>query len=169
MLDVGTGSGAIAVSLAHFRPQARVHAVDASPAAVEVARENARRLLGDDAARVTFELARDWGTYQAVPSVVTANLPYVSTGDVAELPPSVRDFEPLLALDGGADGLDCYRRLFSAAPTRLPRGASLLLECDPRQIETLTRLAIQALPGAHVTEWPNLSGAARVLEVRRRS
>jgi release factor glutamine methyltransferase len=135
--DVGTGSGAIVVALAKQRPDATVFAVDVSPDALAVARANAAR----HGVAITF-LEGDLDTplrAHAPYDLVTANLPYVRTGDIAGLAPEVRA-EPTLALDGGADGLDLVRRLVAAAPALLVPGGALVLEIGAGQAEETARL-----------------------------
>lgn len=126
ILDVGTGSGAIAIALAHELPTAAVTAVDISTEALAVAAENAR---GNGVeGRVSF-LQADLGALPVGPyDLVVANPPYIPAGDLAGLMPEVRDFEPHLALNGGGDGLDCYRRLMPAAAACLKSSGWLLLE-----------------------------------------
>ena len=125
MLDLGTGSGAIALSIAHARPGAEITAVDISEAALEVARENAQRL---GVANVHF-LHSDW--FSALDrqryDLIVSNPPYVPAGDKHLSQGDVR-FEPLPALASGADGLDDIRRIVSQAGDYLERGAWLLLE-----------------------------------------
>jgi release factor glutamine methyltransferase len=126
ILDVGTGSGAIAIALAHELPAATVVAMDVSAEALAVAAENAR---GNGVeGRVSF-LQADMGTLPGGPyDLIVANPPYISEAEVVELMPEVRDFEPHLAVIGGRDGLDCYRRLLPAAAACLKPGGWLLLE-----------------------------------------
>ena len=135
--DVGTGSGALAVTLAKLRAGAAVFASDVSPAALEVARANAER----HAAAVTFvEGDLDAPLAAHAPfSLIVANLPYIPTGELASLPPDVRS-EPALALDGGADGLDLVRRLVAAAPALLSPGGALALEIGAGQAEATSAL-----------------------------
>lgn len=122
--DIGTGSGAIAVAVAHLLPEAQVVAVDVSAAALAVAEENARR--NGVAGRVRFRLgdlaaplAEEGGRFAAILS----NPPYIPEGDIPGLMPEVRDWEPRLALAGGQDGLAFFRRLArEAAPLLLPGG-----------------------------------------------
>jgi release factor glutamine methyltransferase len=125
VLDLGTGSGAIALSIAHFRPDAVVVAVDASEAALEVARENAQRL---GIANIRFLLS-DW--FSALDrqrfDLIVSNPPYVAAGDVHLTQGDVR-FEPLSALTSGAEGLDDIRSIVSRAEAYLEHGAWLLLE-----------------------------------------
>jgi release factor glutamine methyltransferase len=136
-LDLGTGSGALAIALALGRPGARVTAVDLSPGALEVARANAEAL----GAAVTF-LAGD--LYQPLPAdarfqVIVSNPPYVPSGELPGLQREVRR-EPLLALDGGADGLDLLRRVVAGAPARLEAGGALLVEMHESHLEALPAL-----------------------------
>ena len=135
--DVGTGSGALAVTLAKLRADAAVFASDVSPAALDVARANAER----HAATVTFvEGDLDAPLAAHAPfSLIVANLPYVPSGDLASLPADVRS-EPTLALDGGADGLDLVRRLVTAAPALLSPGGALALEIGAGQAAATSAL-----------------------------
>jgi release factor glutamine methyltransferase len=139
--DVGTGSGAIAVTLAKQRPDAAVFATDLSPDALAVARANAERhgvaitfLEGDLEAPLAPHAPLD---------LVAANLPYVPAGDLAALAPEVRA-EPALALDGGPDGLALVRRLVAAAPALLSRGGALVLEVGIGQAQDAARLCAEA-------------------------
>lgn len=140
-LDVGTGSGAIAVTLAAELPRVRVVAVDCIPGALAIARENARRHRV--AGRMRF-LCGD--AYSALKSgarfdVVVSNPPYVSDSEWESLPREVRDFEPAAALRGGADGLDLIRRLVREGSGFLSPGGELWLEIGETQGE-----AVRALP-----------------------
>lgn len=143
IIDVGTGSGAVAVSLATFLPDTQIYATDISAQALEVAQKNASRHQVRE--RVAFcrgdllEPLRGLGLEGRV-DVVTANLPYVPTGELPELMPDVRLYEPALALDGGIDGLDLYRRLIPAAREFLAPRGHLLMEITPGQGDILLRL-----------------------------
>ena len=136
-LDLGTGSGCIAVSLALGRAGARVTAVDASPDALAVARENGAAL----GATVEWLLG---DLYDAVPAgrrfdVVVSNPPYVPSGELAGLAREVRR-EPALALDGGPDGLDVLRRVVAGAPSHLLPGGALLVEIHESHADSVPRL-----------------------------
>ena len=124
MLDIGTGSGALAVSIALARPKAHVTAVDVSVDALCVARENARA-LGVDVRMAQSDL------FAALPGerfdVIVSNPPYIETGELEGLQREVRR-EPRLALDGGADGLDFYRRIVRELPAHLMPGGTALFE-----------------------------------------
>jgi release factor glutamine methyltransferase len=139
--DVGTGSGAIAVTLAKTRPDATVFATDISPDALAVARTNAER----HGVTITFlEGNLEAPLIALAPfDLITANLPYVPTGDIAALAPEVRA-EPVGALDGGADGLDLVRRMITAAPALLAPGGALVLEVGAGQAQATARLCESA-------------------------
>ncbi len=128
ILDIGTGSGCIAVAVAARCPKAKVTAVDISSAALEVARSNATRhgladrivfLHGD----VFVPLLQD-----ARFDLIVSNPPYIPTAEIARLEPEVRDYEPRVALDGGGDGLVFGRRLAAEAPAHLESGGWLAVE-----------------------------------------
>ena len=125
VLDLGTGSGAIALSIAHSRPDVAVTAVDASEAALEVARENAQRL---GIANVRF-LQSDWFSALAGQrfDLIVSNPPYIAAGDAHLTQGDVR-FEPMSALASGVDGLDDIRSIAGQAGAYLEHGAWLLLE-----------------------------------------
>jgi release factor glutamine methyltransferase len=135
--DVGTGSGALAVTLALRLPGARVMATDVSAAALAVARRNAAR----HGARVEFVRA-DLATALSGPfDLVVSNPPYIPDDDIEALQPEVRDHEPRLALAGGADGLDAYRRLFADAPRVLAPGGHLVCELGVGQADAARAIA----------------------------
>jgi release factor glutamine methyltransferase len=131
LLDVGTGSGALAVALAHERPALAVTAIDVSPLGLALAAENARD--NGVAERIRF-LQQDLRRLPDGPfDLVVANPPYIPTGELPTLMPEVRDHEPQLALDGGRDGLDAYRVLAAQADTVLAPGGWLLVEVGSGQ------------------------------------
>lgn len=125
VLDIGVGSGCVTVALATALSQADIFGVDSSPEALALARKNA----GLHGARVTLLCG---SLFEPFPGqtfdLIVSNPPYIPTADVASLQPEVREFEPRSALDGGADGLDFYRLIISAAPDHLTSGGWLLLE-----------------------------------------
>jgi release factor glutamine methyltransferase len=141
VLELGTGSGAISIALAHEREQWRFWASDISSEALDVARENARRLLGTDKIEFVrgswFEpFARQKGCFD----LVIANPPYVPADDLAGLEPEVRQFEPRAALDGGAEGLDCLRHIIQTAPDYLKPSGWLILEMGYDQADAVKAL-----------------------------
>jgi release factor glutamine methyltransferase len=138
MLDLCTGSGCVAIAVARQRPTACVFATDVSAGAIEVARDNAQRL---GAYNVAFSVGDLYAPVEGRRfDVVTANAPYIATGEIATLQPDVRDFEPRLALDGGPDGLDVVRRIVEGAPAHLVAGGVLALEIGAGQAPATAEL-----------------------------
>jgi release factor glutamine methyltransferase len=142
IVDVGTGSGAIAIALAHHLPQAHITAVDLSPAALAVAAANAERHQLTSCIRFL-----ESNLLEALPSgetfdAIVSNPPYVSTADRHTLHPQVRDHEPATALFAGTDGLAIYRRLIPQAHTALKPNGLLALEiCQGQRDEIAALLA----------------------------
>jgi release factor glutamine methyltransferase len=132
-VDVGTGSGAVALACLSGHPSARFHAIDVSPAALAVARSNAEALKL--AGRVEFHEGDLLAPIAALGpfDAILSNPPYIPTAMVGLLEPGVRDFEPHLALDGGADGLEIVRRLVAQAVPLLAPGGALMLEIGSSQ------------------------------------
>lgn len=157
VLDIGTGSGALAVSMALAIPDARVTAVDISPDALAVACENGAR-LGAHVSWVQGDLfsALDGQRFD----VIVSNPPYIPTGELAQLQWEVRS-EPKLALDGGADGLDFYRRIVDGLATHLNPGGALLLEVGDGQAADVAAL----LDGrfSHIEILRDLAGLERTV------
>lgn len=162
VVDVGTGSGALAVTLAALCPRAVVYAVDASHAALEVARRNAAAHQADV---VFFEgdLLRPIHERQMQVDMIMANLPYIPSQLVSQL--AVSRYEPHLALDGGADGLMLVRRLLEQAPALCRPGARLLLEIAYDQGAAAVQLARNAFPLAQVQLLKDYAGHDRVVEI----
>jgi release factor glutamine methyltransferase len=140
LVDVGTGSGCLAVCLAREFPASRVIATDISPAALSIAARNAERHgVGD---RVEFRQTSLLDGVTGPAALVVSNPPYIPSGDISGLPPEVRVWEPLQALDGGPDGLDIVRALLAAAPRVLAPGGWLIMEFGYGQregVESLVR------------------------------
>ena len=160
--DVGTGSGCLAILLAHRYPRARIDAIDVSPAALAVARINVARHRV--AGRVTLHRS---DVFAAVPPVrydlIVANPPYEPSAVMKTLPPEFRK-EPRLALDGGRDGLAVIRRLLAQAPARLADGGLLLIEVGG------LRAAMETAFGALRLRWlPTQDGADCVCAIEART
>jgi len=160
--DIGTGSGAIAVSLAVHGPDLTIYAVDTSPDALAVAQANASALLPDAARPINFLHGDLLAPLPAPVDIIAANLPYVAAGDRATLAPTVRDHEPSAALFSGPDGLDHIRRLLAAAPGHLRPGGVILLEMGREQGAAIADLATDLLPGSHTEIRPDLAGHDRL-------
>ena len=162
VIDVGTGSGALALALAAHTPPDRVRLVagDVSPDALAVAGANAARLGLTE--RVTFVQSDLLLCIDARARLIVANLPYVARAAWAELAPDISAYEPHLALDGGADGLDLFRRFFAQAPAHLAPGGALLLEIGWQQAAAVRFLAQAAFPHAQVDIVQDLAGQDRV-------
>ncbi|MDB5083261.1 MAG: prmC [Bacilli bacterium] len=164
-VDIGTGSGAIAITLALERPDVEMHAVDLSPQALEVARLNARRLQ----ASVHFwqgDLLQPIRQAQIGPvQLVVSNPPYIPTGDIAGLQSEVTDFEPHLALDGGVEGLDMYRTLVEVLPAvmRSDQPRLVAFEVGIHQANQVADLLAQSGLFTNVAVEPDLAGIDRVV------
>jgi release factor glutamine methyltransferase len=129
-LDIGAGSGCLAIALAHHAPLALIHATDSSAEALALARRNAQS--NQVSGRLQFYQG---DLFAAVPAhlrfdLIVSNPPYIPTARIATLEPEVRDYEPRHALDGGADGLDFYRRLAREAGAFLRPAGRLMVELD---------------------------------------
>jgi release factor glutamine methyltransferase len=174
--DVGTGSGAIAVALAVELRKRRVTmgrnvtiaATDISPEALDLARANAAGHAAADGMRfIEADLFPPVLPDNGAPlDVVLANLPYVRSDAIAGLPIAA-SFEPRLALDGGADGLDVVRRLLELLPDRLADGGVALLEIGADQGESGPAAVAAVLPGWRATVAPDMAGHPRILRVER--
>lgn len=139
--DICTGSGAYALALACFLPRAMLHAADISPAALALAAENARALNLEQ--RIRFhqgDLCAPLLAKGLKFDLIVCNPPYIARAELARLAPQLR-YEPLLALDGGEDGLDYFRRLLKQAPPLLNPGAYLLLEHGYGQSPAIRHMA----------------------------
>jgi release factor glutamine methyltransferase len=162
VLDLGTGSGAIAIAIAHQRPDAVVTAVDVSPAALAVACENAERL----AVRATF-LQSDWyrGLVNESFDLIVANPPYIRADDTHLKEGDLR-FEPLGALTDHADGLSALRTIVRGAPRYLADDGWLLMEHGYDQARPVREL-LAAEDWREVQSWTDLAGIERVSGARR--
>ncbi len=167
-LDVGTGSGCIALALAAENPFVRVVATDVDEAALAVARRNAARLGLER--RVDFaagDLLADLPAEQWF-DVIVSNPPYIPGAEYAALEPNVREYEPPLALFGGDDGLDVYRRLVPQAAARLRPGGALALEVGAGQAAAVRALLAATDAFGAVADRVDLAGVPRVVWARLR-
>jgi release factor glutamine methyltransferase len=131
--DIGTGSGAIAVSLACSLPKAKIYATDISAQALDIAALNCIR----HGVRVELSQGDLLAPLLQPVDMIVANLPYVRDDELAGLSEEIKDYEPHIALSGGEDGLDIVRRLIVDAPDKLRAGGAVLIEVAPAQVDTL--------------------------------
>lgn len=164
VVDVGTGSGCIAVALAVHLPETRVYGTDISATALRVAAANARRHRVSN--RIHFIQCDLIAPLFGPVDLVVANPPYVAAGEWADLPHSIREHEPHIALDGGPDGLDIIRRLLKSAPRILRPGGALLIEIGATQGQATMDLVHALWPSATSVIHSDLAGRDRVLEVQ---
>ena len=165
-LDVGTGSGCIALALAAENPFVRLVATDVSEAAVQVARRNAVRLGLDARVDVRLGDLLDDLLPKERFDVIVSNPPYIPEAEYRALEPNVRDYEPRLALHGGEDGLDVERRLIAAAPGRLRPGGVLAVEVGAGQAAAVSALFAAAGAFAPTEQRRDLGGIPRVVAAR---
>lgn len=139
LIDLGTGAGCILITLLAELPRATGIGIDLSPDALAVARQNAERL--GVAGRASFVIG-DWldGIGEGGCDLILANPPYIASGEVAALAPEVRDHDPRIALDGGEDGLEAYRRIAARAGAVLRDGGKLIVEIGAGQAEAVLAL-----------------------------
>jgi release factor glutamine methyltransferase len=167
VLDLGVGPGTLLLAFLAERPGWRGVGVDLSAAALEVAGANARALgLAERAAL----LQGDWdGPISPARGfdLVLSNPPYIPSGDIAALAPEVRDHEPRLALDGGADGLEAYRRIAQGLSGLLAPGGVAAFEVGVGQADIVAELMMRAVAGATARLAPDLSGRDRAVVIRR--
>ena len=168
ILDLGTGSGAIAIALARELPTARIVATDLSMAALQLAQENAKSNQVDD--KIFFIQGDMFG---AIPggsqkfTVVVTNPPYVSDAEILELPREIRDFEPHHALEGGPDGLVVIRRIIAEAPTVLSPAGALIMEMGADQAESVLALVKDSQNYESYRIVKDYSGLDRVLVAKK--
>jgi len=172
-IDIGTGSGAVPVALAHTKRDLYLIATDVSPDALAVAQHNAAK--HGVAHRTNFlhrDLLRDMDPSQlSAIRVLTANLPYVTREEIDGLQPEIQDHEPRVALDGGDDGLDLIRALLTQirdlrAQGHLPRLRAAYLEFGASQGNTVAQVAQSTLPNHDCTILKDLAKLDRVLAIR---
>lgn len=160
-VDVGTGSGCIAVSMLHSLPGSQCVAIDVSAAALDVARRNAER--NGVADRVEFIRGDALEPMRAASvNVIVSNPPYIPSSEIGELQAEVRDHEPRLALDGGATGLDFYHRLIAGSSQVLKRSGCLAVEVASGQASQVSEI-MRANGFEQVTAHRDLAGIDRVV------
>lgn len=165
ILDIGTGSGCIAVSLAVKFPEAAVTGTDISESALKVARRNVQKHA------VSVELVQG-SLFEPLANrtfdMIVSNPPYIPTADLAGLEPEVREYDPHGALDGGADGLDYYRKIIPQAPLHLNRSGWLLLEAGCGQAADLIRICNATGAYSEPLTFKDPGGIERVVAAQRK-
>lgn len=164
IIDVGTGSGAVAVAIAGHVPGVRIIAADASEDALAVAVKNIRAYNLES--RVTVRHA-DVLDGAGVFDLIVANLPYVSDDEWQTLPPEIRGHEPREALVGGERGTEIIERLIAQAPAHLASGGVVAAEIGETQGDSLLAFARRFFPDAHAYVMKDLAGKDRILVIRR--
>lgn len=171
IVDVGTGSGCIALALAHDLPNADIHAVDVSPAAIEIARANAARLRLTERVQFAqsdllafFNQQSEINTQKSLFDFIVSNPPYVGECEADKVQREVKKFEPKVAVFGGYEGIDIIRRLIPQAHALLKPGGWLLMEIGYTQ-EAAVRTLLEGW--AEVHSIPDLQGIPRVIAARK--
>jgi len=165
IVDVGTGSGIIAIALAQLLPQSDVIAIDISPKALAVAQNNAAQLQTPNIHFLNGNLLEPLSPNTPI-DLITANLPYIPTDELKTL--SVSRWEPQLALDGGADGLLLIQQLLQQSLHYLKVGGSIVLEIGADQGFAVTQLAYKIFPNAELNVYQDLAGFDRVVIIDNR-
>ena len=164
IVDVGTGCGNIAVSLAANLPKARIFATDISEKALEVAEHNCKK--HNVSKQIRLVVGDLLEPLDGPIDIIVANLPYVRTADLPTV--NTNGFEPRIALDGGVDGLEVIRPLCEQVEGKLKRGGTLLLEIGLRQKDNLIAYLIGLFPDARIETARDLAGIDRVVCITRR-
>ena len=166
IVDLCTGSGCIAVSLAKEYPQARIFATDRSEAALDIARRNARQNGVADRIRFLegdlFEPLSETDLVGRI-DIIATNPPYIRSDDLQALQPEVRDFEPRMALIAGPDGTEIAERIINAAPNYLRSGGSLIMEMGMGQTDALRKIIAAAGTYTEPEVLKDLAGIERVI------
>lgn len=161
--DIGTGSGAIGVSVAKYCKSAKVYATDISKAAIGVAESNAEKHGVKE--RISFYLG---DLFSPIPEgikfdLILSNPPYIKTSEIKDLQPEISKYEPAGALDGGPDGLDYYRKIISQAPNYLADSGYLLLEAGYGQADNIVEMIKNTGSFRETKKVKDLSGIDRVI------
>lgn len=164
LLDIGTGSGDIAISVAKNLPEIRVLATDISPEALEVARKNAKFHKVDD--RIFFEVRDLIEGMQKAPDIIVTNLPYIPTARLLHIDPMVSEWEPRVALDGGIDGFELYRKLFAQIAEKKLFPKYLLGEIDYSHADFVLEESRRFFPNAKVEVKHDLAKKQRYFIVK---
>jgi release factor glutamine methyltransferase len=168
ILELGTGSGAILLALASEKPRHTYWGTDISAGAIRVAQRNAIR--HGLAERMCFMIADWFAPFAArgnVFDMIVSNPPYIKTGDLEQLQPEIKTFEPLVALDGSADGLRCLRHIIQSAHLYLKPGGKLILEMGHDQKTPLTQIIDRCGQYEDVSFYMDYSGYDHIVAMRK--
>ena len=166
ILDAGIGSGIIGISLALAYPAALVIGTDISREALMLSRRNKELLNARNLVLIRMDMIKALMPDIKIFDGIVANLPYIPSGQIPGLEPEVRDGDPLIALDGGHDGLDLVRSLLVSAPGVLRRGGILALELDREQVGTVSQMLEKDPLWEDVRTFSDLAGHPRVVTAR---
>lgn len=163
VLDLGTGSGNIAISLAKNNKKIKILALDISEKALEVADENAKKHRVEK--RIFFLVSDLLSSIKSSPDVIVTNLPYIPSARIPYLDSSVKDFEPKIALDGGEDGFDLYRKLFAQIKKKGWKPKLIVGEIDYTHGELAIQEALKYFPTHQVEVKLDLTHKQRILKI----
>lgn len=170
ILELGTGCGAVILALASENPRHSYWATDISINAIRIARQNA--MQNDLNGKIHF-IAGDWfaplGSKTGVFDLIVSNPPYIKSGDLAQLQPEIHAYEPLLALDGAADGLHCLRHIIQSAYRFLKSGGALILEIGHDQKASLKQMIAECGEYEGVSFYQDYSGYDRILQMNKKA
>jgi release factor glutamine methyltransferase len=166
ILDIGTGSGAIALALASEISSARVTATDFSAVALMLARKNARSLKLED--KIEFLHGDLFEPVEGIFDMIVCNPPYISESEYAELPSGVKDYEPQIALLAGKEGMEFYEKLIRQAPDYLKKNGWLLLEIGAKQQNQVRGLMEESGSFDSIAMRRDYAGLPRVMKARRK-
>ena len=162
ILDLGTGTGCVAISLALMLKQAHISASDISEKALLIARQNAEK----NGAKVNFVLSDWFSSFSKTFDIIVSNPPYISSNDFTKLPIDVKSYDPKLALVGGIDGLDCYRKIAQSLLLYLSDGGLAFFEIGFGQKQDVMSIFFQE--GLSVVNvWSDINGLERVICVKK--
>ncbi len=176
ILDLCTGSGCIAISLAHEMKNSVVYAVDASEAALSIAKENAEKNGVQD--RITYLKGDLYGALENRPpttdhrpllfDLIVSNPPYIKIIDIPNIQPEVRDYEPRMAVDGGTEGLDFYKRIVAHAPNHLLPYGWLMVEVGEGQADAVSKMMANTGAFEGISTVKDLAGIERVVKAHKK-
>jgi release factor glutamine methyltransferase len=170
ILELGTGSGAILLALASEKPRHTYWGTDISAGAIRVAQRNAiRHGLAESMRFMIADWFAPFAARANVFDMIVSNPPYIKTGDLEQLQPEIKAFEPLVALDGSADGLRCLRHIIQSAHIYLKPGGRLILEMGNDQKIPLTQIIDRCGQYEDVSFYMDYSGYDRIVAMRKKA